>query len=185
MFNIDNTSKQDLKRPIFLIGFMGSGKTTIGKKLSKASNLPLIDLDQLIVERSGMNISDYFSTHGEDSFRELETSTLKSISFHQGMVVSTGGGTPCFNDNMLWMNEVGITVYLQLPPRALLKRLSGKEIQSRPLLQGKSEDKILDFITKKLEERESFYKKAELTINAHNTNPSQLLDLIITKLQSK
>lgn len=181
----DNTSKQDLDRPIFLIGFMGSGKTTVGKKLSKASNLPFIDLDQLIVEQSGMDISDYFSMHGEDSFREFETNTLKSIPFDQGMIISTGGGTPCFNNNLQWMNERGITVYLQLPPRALLKRLSGKEIQSRPLLQGKSENEILDFITKKLEEREGFYKGAKLTIDALNTNPKQVLDLIITKLQSK
>ncbi len=185
MFHIDHTSKQNLNCPIFLIGFMGSGKTTVGKKLSKASNLPFIDLDHLIVERSGMDIPDYFSLHGEDSFRQFETNTLKTIPFNQGMIVSTGGGTPCFNENLQWMNERGITIYLQLPPKALLKRLSGKEIQNRPLLQGKSEDEILDFITKKLEERAGFYKKAKLTIDAHNTNPTQVLNLIITELQSK
>lgn len=183
--SLNSISKQDLDRPIFLIGFMGSGKTTVGKKLSKAGGLPFIDLDQLIVEQSGMDISDYFSLHGESSFREIETKALKSISLDQAMIVSTGGGTPCFNDNIQWMNERGITVYLQLPPRALLKRLSGKEVQSRPLLHGKSEDEILDFITKKLEEREAFYKCAKLIIDAQKTNPAQILDSIITKLQSK
>jgi len=182
---LDNTSKQDLNHPIFLIGFMGAGKTTIGKKLSKTSNLPFIDLDQIIVEQSGINISDYFSLHGEDSFREFETNILKSISHNQGKIISTGGGTPCFNNNLQWMNDRGTTIYLQLPPRALLKRLSGKEIKSRPLLQGKNEDEILEFITKKLEEREKFYKGAKLIIDAHNINPAQLLELIITKLQSK
>jgi len=185
MFHIDHTSKQNLNCPIFLIGFMGSGKTTVGKKLSKASNLPFIDLDQLIVEQSGMSISDYFSLHGEDSFREFETNALKTISYNQGKIVSTGGGTPCFNNNLQWMNERGITIYLQLPPRALLKRLSGKEIQNRPLLQEKSEDEILDFITEKLEEREKFYKGAKLIVDAHNINPTQVLESIITKLQSK
>lgn len=185
MSNIDNKLNWELNRPVFLVGFMGSGKTTVGKKLSKASKLKFIDLDQQIVEKSGMEISDYFSLHGEGSFRDLETNTLKSIPFDQGMIVSTGGGSPCFNDNMKWMNERGITVYLKLPPKALLKRLSGKEIKNRPLLQDKSEDEILDFIIKKLEEREGFYKDAQLIIDAHSISPKQVLDLIIIKLQSK
>jgi shikimate kinase len=180
-----DTLEQSLNFPIFLIGFMGSGKTTVGKKLSKASNLPFTDLDQLIVEQSGMDISDYFSKYGEDSFRKLETDILQSIPHNHGKIVSTGGGTPCFNNNLQWMNERGITIYLQLPPKALLKRLSGKEVKSRPLLQGKSEEEILAFITSKLEERESFYKGAKLIIDAHNTNPTQVLNLITTKLRSK
>lgn len=185
MSHTDNKLIWELNRPVFLIGFMGSGKTTVGKKLSKASKLKFIDLDKQIVEKSGMKISDYFSLHGEDSFRTLETNILKSIPLDQGIIVSTGGGSPCFNDNMGWMNEKGMTVYLELSPKALLKRLSGKEIQNRPLLQGKSEDEILDFIIMKLAEREGFYKEAQLTIDAHSISPKQVLDLIITKLQSK
>src|SRR5690554_3749329 len=185
MSHIDKKFEWELNRPVFLIGFMGSGKTTVGKKLSKASKMLFIDLDHRIVEKSGMEISDYFSLHGEDSFRDFETNVLKTIPFDQGMIVSTGGGSPCFNDNMKWMNEKGITVYLKLSPKALLKRLSGKEINSRPLLQGKNEDEILDFIIKKLEEREYFYNDAQLIIDAHNIKPKHVLDLIITKLQSK
>lgn len=183
LFQVD-TLVNILNRPIFLIGFMGSGKTTLGKKLSKVCNLPFIDLDQLIVEQSKLNISDYFSLHGEDSFRKLETDILKSIPLYEGAIVSTGGGSPCFNNNLQWMNEKGITIYLKLPPKALLKRLSGKERESRPLLRGKNEEEILDFITEKLNEREKFYNDARIIIDAHNLNPENVLKLIITKLQS-
>lgn len=175
----------DITQPVFFIGFMGCGKTTMGKKIAKKSGLPFIDLDQQIVEHTGMAISDYFALHGENAFRGLETQMLKSIPDNQGNIISTGGGAACFNENMQWMNEIGITVYLKLPPNALLKRLSGKEGSSRPLLQNKSDDEMLDFITTKLDEREKFYSKAKLIIDGHNMNPTQVLDLILTKLRSK
>src|SRR5690606_18807880 len=100
----------------------------------------------------------------------------------EATIISTGGGTPCFNDNIEWMNENGTTVYLKLPPRALLKRLSGKEGTSRPLLKGKNEEQILDFIIMKLSEREKFYEQANLIIDVQNMNPKLVLDLLITKL---
>jgi len=177
--------KLNFSHPIFLIGFMGCGKTTLGKKIARKSGIPFIDLDQKIVEQTGMSIADYFALNGEDSFRETETNSLRSISKNQATIISTGGGTPCFNDNMQWMNETGTTVYLKLPPRALSKRLSGKEGSTRPLLQGKSEEEILDFIIMKLGEREKFYAQASLIIDIQNMKPNSVLDLLFTKLQSK
>lgn len=185
MTTLNNLSNLDINRPVFLIGFMGCGKTTMGKKIARKIDLPFIDMDQQIVEQTGMSIANYFSLHGEDKFRELESQILRSIPQNKGAIISTGGGTPCFNDNMQWMNEMGISVYLKLPAKALLKRLSGKEGVSRPLLQGKSEEELLDFIINKLNEREVFYQKAHLVIETLNANPPAVLDLILTKLQSK
>jgi|SRR5690606_20193017 len=182
---LNNSPELTISHPIFLIGFMGCGKTTMGKKIAKKGVIPFVDLDQKIVEQAGMSVSDYFALNGEDAFRELETHMLRAIPTTEATIISTGGGTPCFNDNIEWMNENGTTVYLKLPPRALLKRLSGKEGTSRPLLKGKSEDEILDFITIKLNEREKFYEQAKLIVDVHNMNPSLVLDLIFTKLQSK
>lgn len=174
----------NITHPIFLIGFMGCGKTTMGKKIARKSNTPFVDLDQMIVDQEGMSISDYFAMHGEEAFRETETQVLRSIS-QSPSIISTGGGTPCFNNNMQWMKENGTSVYLKLPPRALLKRLSGKEGSTRPLLQNKTEEEILDFITMKLDERKEFYEQADLIVDIQNMNPNLVLDLILTKLQSK
>lgn len=167
-----------INSPIFLIGFMGSGKTTMGKKISKSNDIPFIDLDRQFVEHSQMSIADFFDRHGEVKFRELESSLLKTIVLDKGLIVSTGGGTPCFHDNMEWMNRAGITVYLKLPPKALLKRLSGKEGVQRPLLKGKSDEELLEFISETLARREEYYDKAKLIIDAHKLNANEVMELI-------
>src|SRR5690606_8666855 len=131
----DSPSKLNLHAPLFFIGFMGCGKTTIGKKISRKSGIPFIDLDEQIVDKSGISIADYFALHGETQFRQLESDVLRAIPANQAKIVSTGGGAPCFNNNMEWMNENGITIYLKLSPAVLLKRLAGKEAISRPLLK--------------------------------------------------
>jgi len=182
---LKNSSELNISHPIFLIGFMGCGKTTMGKRIARKAGIPFVDLDQKIVEETGMSITDFFAINGENVFRQTETQMLRTISNTEANVISTGGGTPCFNDNIEWMNENGTTVYLKLPPRALLKRLSGKEGTSRPLLKGKNEEQILDFIIMKLSEREKFYEQANLIIDVQNMNPKLVLDLLITKLQSK
>ena len=157
---------------------MGCGKTTMGKKISKNSDIPFVDLDRQLVEHSKMSIADFFASHGEDSFRDLESQLLKTIPADKAVIVSTGGGTPCFHDNMDWMNSTGITVYLKLPPKALLKRLSDKEGVKRPLLQGKSDEELLEFISETLSRREEYYNKAALIIDVHKMNPSQVMEQI-------
>jgi len=182
---LNNSIKLSVTYPIFLIGFMGCGKTTMGRKIANKSGIPFIDLDHQIVEASGMSISNYFEIHGEEGFRNLESQLLKSIPVDHAGIISTGGGVPCFHNNMDWMNENGMTIYLKLAPKALLKRLSGKEGAGRPLLQGKNTEEMLDFITLKLEEREVFYNKAKLILDVHEINPTLVLDLLSIKLQSK
>ena len=99
---------------IFLIGFMGCGKSTLGRKLAAKLGYDLIDLDHHLEKIAGCSITTYFAEHGEESFRRLESETLKTMHYPPSCVISTGGGTPCFYDNMSWMNENGTTVYIQM-----------------------------------------------------------------------
>jgi len=149
---------------IFLLGFMGSGKSTHGKKLSAKLGLPFFDLDSLIVEAAGMSIPDYFAKIGEQGFRDLESKTLQQYPFPDDCIVALGGGAPCFNNNMDWLVKQGFTVYISMPAEALASRLE-RSRTVRPVLQGKQGPELVQFIREKLQERERFYKKAQLVVN--------------------
>lgn len=148
---------------IFLIGFMGCGKTTLAKKLSARLSYQLIDLDHQIEEKVGCSVASYFSSHGEDAFRKMESETLKTLAYDENTVIATGGGTPCYFDNMEWMNQNGTTIYIEMSPAALASRLE-KGKTKRPLLKGLDETEIIDFISDKLEERNPYYSQASLVI---------------------
>lgn len=152
---------------IFLIGFMGCGKSTLAKKLATKLSYDLIDLDQELEQVAGCTIAAYFAAHGEDAFRNLEAQTLKTMDYPENCVVATGGGTPCFGDNINWMNENGATVYIQMNPFSLAKRLESG-IAKRPLLHSLSEAELVQFITTKLEERNPYYLQAEYVMNGIN-----------------
>ncbi|MEY4727536.1 MAG: hypothetical protein RLZZ390_60 [Bacteroidota bacterium] len=158
---------------IFLIGFMGSGKSHEGHLLAKHLDLPFIDLDGWIEEQQNRTISEIFRTEGEDSFRNIETAALQqaahqllsqSVSSTYAGIISTGGGTPCFHDNMDWMNANGVTVWLNLPVAVLAMRLS-KEKSKRPLIANLNDGELYQFIEKKLEERYPYYSMSTLTID--------------------
>jgi shikimate kinase len=149
---------------IFLTGFMGSGKTTLGKKLAAKLGYTFIDLDHVFEEREQLTITEYFKTYGEKRFREQESILIKTAIYPQNAVVSTGGGAPCYFDNMEWMNANGTTVYIQLPPRVLAHRLEHDSNQ-RPVLMDKQGDALVAFIEDKLKDREPFYQKAQITAN--------------------
>lgn len=166
-----------MDRPIFLIGFMGSGKTTLGRKLANHLQKEFIDLDHQIVERVGMSIPEYFALHGEEKFRLLESSVLKE-QLHKDVVISTGGGSPCYFDNMQWILDNGLAVYLQMTPKALHSRLQQSKIEKRPALKGLSGEALLQFIEEKLHEREPFYKRAQLQIDQLNTSVEMLSQYI-------
>lgn len=162
---------------IFLVGFMGSGKTTWGRKLAQKTGWAFIDLDEHIASSVGQSIPDYFAQHGEAAFRELERSTLRNLTFTNPTVVSTGGGTPCFFDNMAWMNDQGITVYLRLPAKALWSRLIKSNITSRPALHGLSGEELLQYIQAKLTEREPHYHKATHVVDQLSLTIDELAKL--------
>jgi len=146
---------------IFLIGFMGCGKTTLGRKLANRLGYDFMDLDHLVEAREGMAIAAYFAKHGEAAFRELESAVLKQTAYPENVVVSTGGGLPCFFDNMDWMNAHGKTIYIKLSPKTLADRLE-KEKEHRPLLREHHGEALVTFIADKLTEREPFYCRANI-----------------------
>jgi len=158
---------------IFLIGFMGCGKSTLGKKLAAKMSYEFIDLDHQLEKELGMSIGQYFSEHGEAAFREQEKKILQGYAYPGNVVVATGGGAPCYFDNMDWMNQNGTTVYISLAPAALAKRLeSGKD--KRPLLKDLTEEEMIAFIEGKLAEREEFYQAAQIIANGINLNADTL-----------
>jgi len=152
---------------IFLIGFMGCGKSTLGRKLATKLGYDLIDLDHQLEKITGITVADYFAAHGEEAFRKLESDTLKSVEYPKNCIIATGGGTPCFFDNIEWMNENGTTVYIEMPAPALAKRLESG-IAKRPLLRNLTPEGVIGFIENKLAEREGFYTKAQLILSGIN-----------------
>ncbi|HLT42829.1 MAG TPA: shikimate kinase [Sphingobacteriaceae bacterium] len=167
------------KNLIFLVGFMGCGKTTLGKKVAQKTGYSFIDLDELITQQIGTTITQYFETFGEAAFRQIEKETLHSLKDENHAIIATGGGTPCHFENMEWMNQHGKTIYIKLSPKALLSRLSQTEIETRPLLIGKSNEELLEFITPKLEERKPFYSQAKIVFDALQSTPKDLIKQII------
>lgn len=149
---------------LFLIGFMGCGKTTLGKKLALQLGYQFIDMDREIEGEIGMTISQYFDQFGEDEFRKVESRVLKQKGQQDKSVIATGGGSPCFFDNMEWMNGNGTTIYISLSPNTLAKRLE-KATEKRPVLNNLRGQDLEDFITDKLATREDYYKQAELIVD--------------------
>lgn len=150
---------------IFLIGYMGAGKTTVGKVLAKRLGLTFIDLDHYIEGRYHRTIGQLFAEKGEDAFREIEKRMLREVAMFEDVLVSTGGGTPCFFDNMDFMNETGTTIYLKVSVGELAKRLEmGKS--GRPVLGGRSGDELKVFIAGNLQKRDPFYTQASVVFDA-------------------
>jgi shikimate kinase len=162
---------------IFLIGFMGSGKTTLGRKLAAKMGYEFIDLDHKLEQQVELSIAEYFSFFGEDSFRKLEAQVLKKTPYPGNVIISTGGGLPCYFDNMDWMKANGKVVYIRLSPKTLADRLeSGKE--ERPLLQDKHGDELVAFIEQKLAEREAFYSQASIIADGLSLTAEKLEQIL-------
>lgn len=149
---------------IFLIGYMGAGKTTLGKALARALGVPFIDLDWYIEERFHKSIPQLFAERGEEGFRTLERNMLHEAGEFEDVVISTGGGTPCFFDNMDYMNAQGATVFLDVPTDVLFRRLQGAT-QQRPILQGKTDDELRTFIGQALAGRLPHYTRARYRLD--------------------
>jgi shikimate kinase len=167
---------------VYIIGFMGSGKSTAGKKLALLLGWSFIDLDKKIEEHAGRTISEIFSQHGENFFRNLETEVLKSLKSQTNTVISTGGGTPCHGGNMDYMLETGLTLYLKLTPGQLKSRLSGSK-NERPLIKDLDKDTLQSFIEEKLACREKWYKRAEIILEGIDLDINLLLTLIKSRLK--
>lgn len=157
---------------------MGSGKSTIGRKLSKQLKLPLIDLDHYIEQKQEMSIPEIFAKFGEDKFREFEAKYLQeAIENNRRLVLSTGGGTPCKGDNMERMNKAGITLYLKQSSEQLSQRLI-KSKNPRPLIAGMSQMEICEFATKQLEIREPYYSKSQIVVDGSSRDVARVMEAL-------
>lgn len=150
---------------IFLVGYMGAGKTTVGKQLASRMGLSFIDLDLYIEARYHKSVRELFAEKGEEVFRDIERKMLHEVAEFEDVLISTGGGSPCFFDNMAFMNQSGKTVYLKVSVEELTKRLETCK-QTRPVLQNRSGDALSRFIDENIQKREPFYMQASITFDA-------------------
>ena len=163
---------------IYLVGFMGSGKSTVGKILAEKLNMNFIDIDKFIEEKEGMKIKDIFEQKGESYFRELERKQIEAIVNQEGLVVSTGGGLGANLNNMNLMKKNGDVVWLDVSLNTVLDRL--KNDQDRPLLK-----QPIEKIKQLFEERKNVYRLANIRINADKKTPSQIVEEILTKIKRR
>ncbi|MBT3385159.1 MAG: shikimate kinase [Prolixibacteraceae bacterium] len=162
---------------IYLIGYMGCGKSTLGRRLSEHLNLQFVDMDHYIEERNYKTIPQIFAEEGEAEFRKKERKALEELSEFTDIVIATGGGAPCFFDNVELMNKSGKTIYLNIEPNILADRLL-KSKTERPLIKGKSREELVAFIDETLKKRNEFYKQAKLEITQPDINLHDLQALI-------
>ena len=167
---------------IFLTGYMGAGKTTLGKAFARKMNVPFVDLDWYIEERFHKTVGELFTERGETGFRELERNMLHEVAEPETVETSPGGGAPCFFDNMEFMNRVGKTVFLDVHPDVLFRRLRIAK-QQRPILQGKEDDELKAFIIRALEQRAPFYTQAQYIFNADELEDRWQIETAVQRLQ--
>lgn len=164
---------------IYLVGYMGCGKSTIGRKVAEILGISFVDLDKYIEERYFKSVPAIFAEEGEERFREKERISLLEVSQFENIVVGTGGGAPCFFDNMEVMNSNGVTVYIAPDTEVLATRLL-KSKTERPLIVGKSREELIAFIEDALMKRAPYYEQAKIIIRGENNLDPQL---VIDKIQ--
>jgi shikimate kinase len=163
---------------IYLIGFMGSGKTHWGRLLSEKLGMRFFDLDEAIVEKAGMPITEIFATEGEEHFRNLETEVLHALTEnHEQFIMACGGGTPCYFNNIDYMNQSGTSVWINTPLETLFTRLVRQKAK-RPLIRELSDDQLRGFISKKFSDRRMYYEQAELVVDEEPVELDQLIEKI-------
>lgn len=163
---------------IYLIGLPGSGKSTLGRLLAKQLNYDFKDTDQEIVMAEGKSVEDIFEQSGEAYFRLAEQNILKLLAKGDDQVISTGGGLPCFFDNMTFMNSTGITIFIDVPLENLVQRIWGAQLQARPMFKNKNQVEVFTFLKEKANERVPIYSNAILRISGSNIKIETILESI-------
>ena len=168
---------------IILIGYMGSGKTTVGKALSKETGMMFYDLDWYIESRMRKTVSQIFAEKGEEGFRKIEYNMLHEVAEFEDVIISCGGGTPCFFDNMDYLNQQGDVVYLKATPETLYKHLLMAKVE-RPLLKDKTPEELIAYITEHLKEREPFYGKARHILDVNVLDNYDKIAISVERIKS-
>lgn len=164
---------------IFLIGMMGSGKTTLGRQLADRLSYAFVDLDEYLEKREGRSIAALFEQEGQERFRELEREALEAVvREYDQAVISTGGGAPCFFDNIGFINRHGISCFLDVPVEEISRRLLASDLLVRPLLAGKTEEEVKTFLVKILSLRKQFYDQASIQLRGPAIAVEQLQNLL-------
>lgn len=169
---------------IYLVGYMYSGKSTVGRQLARRLSLTAYDLDAMFEHHYHITIPIFFQKYGQEAFRILERQMLQSTEQLTNAVISTGGGTPCFNDNMAWINAHGVSVHLQADLGVILNRAANSKKQ-RPLLAALDEEQRRDFIIAQLAERMPFYSQSHLTVDAASVDVNSLVSKILELTNDK
>ncbi|MDA7501857.1 AAA family ATPase [Chitinophagales bacterium] len=159
---------------VFLMGFMGSGKSTVGRKLAARLGYDFYDLDHFIEETVGASIADIFSFGGEETFRGAEEEALRFLGAKENVLISLGGGTPCYGNNMDIIEELGTSIYLNVPFSILIGRLRRNRVK-RPLIAEMSEEELDAFVSKSLDDREPIYKRATIDFKYMGEHLSQIV----------
>ena len=163
---------------IFLIGFMGSGKTHWGRLLGEKLNLPFFDLDEQVVSHEDKSIAEIFAEYGEEYFRELEKNTLHLLTeSHDSFILASGGGTPCYFNNIEYMKDTGTVVWINTDTDELHKRLLNEK-DKRPLIKDLSDDQLRRFILKKYADRRIYYQQADITVDEQPVELDKLIQKI-------
>ena len=161
---------------------MGAGKTTIGKALSKELGAIFYDLDWYIESRMRKTVAQIFAEKGEEGFRKMEYNMLHEVAEFENVIISCGGGTPCFFDNMDYLNQQGKTVYLKADPEVLYNHLLMGKVE-RPLIKGKSPEELIAYIREQLKKREEYYTKAKYTLDVSLMDNYEKIKISVEKLK--
>ena len=165
---------------IYFVGYMGAGKTTAARRLANRLGWEVADTDALFEEKYKISVCDFFNKYDEPLYRKLESEVLKSTENLDNVVISTGGGTACYFDNMEWMNQHGLTVFLRISQTAVVDRLLHAK-RKRPLAEGKTESELTEFVNRHYTARLPFYEQAKITVKAENLDLENLIKQIETK----
>ena len=167
---------------IVLVGFAGAGKSTIARKIAHNLNLLSVDTDRMLEEKYRISVYNIFEKYGENVFRQLEYKTLTEALQQENVVISTGGGTPCFFDAMKLINENACSIYIEMSPRSLTQRLFHAKV-TRPLTKNMTEKGLFEFITNQLTKRVPIYKQAHFTAKGENFDLEQVIQFFLSEFQ--
>lgn len=168
---------------VFLVGYAGSGKSSLGKRLARRLGVRFVDTDKAVEQSVGASIADIFHYEGEEYFRIAERGAVEALA-NEGidMVVATGGGLPTWRDNMEWLMRCGIVVYLRRSPEQILSRLTEHGRNKRPMFRGKSDDELLTFMKEQMSQRERYYAMAHYAVECTSMSDDEAVEYIVNRL---